>query len=387
VTFVAVPIEELGWNAGFSPSFRVVENHVPNTTPHLFHAGPHLSMTFDITNQNTPDDGDADMRTLLFLANMVNSSSDLSSCIVKTPYTELDINPSKGKGGVRGLFYHGGRKPNRGGGVRREGAAAMEQGDAMEEDDYDHMSGMFEVNPLSVFIKIVPVTCKVTTKEGARTIVRTKQSLFAVVTIIPAPGVDVFRCLESVCRECTHYPLVRDERINLLNRLELYEVNVSKVKVGVRNRRIPLDGVNKFVRDSQELETSNKITTILKKVHGDGITDIKIVGIAYAKDPEGVENQNHAIEMVINDVCAWRTKFTSAINLKRQEISNTFPWVAKIPVWKETEDNAGVKTDKFGYIEGAITMEFYRPLEDPAGMKFADFSTGGFPLAVQVQTP
>jgi hypothetical protein len=382
-----VPVEELEWNAGFSASFRVVENHVPNTTAHLFHAGPHLSMTFDITQQNNPDEGDEIMRILLFLTHMVNSSSDLRSCIVKTPYTELDINPSKGKG-VRGLFYHGGRKQNKGGGVPREDAPeAVDEGEPMEVDDYDHTLGMFEVNPLSAFVKILPVTFDVNTKEGARTVVRTKQSLFAIVTIVPAPGVDVFRCLESVCRECP-YPLVRDERINLFAKLRMHEVNVCRVKTGVRTRRIPLDGVNQFVRDSHELQTANKIKKMLQKVHGNGVTDVKIVGLAYAKEDEEKVQQDHAIDMIINDIGAWRTKFTSAIKLNRHEVSNTFPWVAKMPVWKEAHENAEnptVKTDKFGYIEGAITMEFYRPLDDPAGMKWSDFSTGGFPEAVQVQ--
>jgi hypothetical protein len=54
--------------------------------------------------------GDKTIKTICFLTQQVNVSSDLSGCIVGTHYTSLDINHSKGKA-VRGLFWHGGHHP------------------------------------------------------------------------------------------------------------------------------------------------------------------------------------------------------------------------------------------------------------------------------------
>jgi hypothetical protein len=66
-------------------------------------------MVIDITQQNSPDSGDKTIKTICFLTNQVNVSTDLRGCIVGSHYTSLDINHSKSKA-VRGLFWHGGRK-------------------------------------------------------------------------------------------------------------------------------------------------------------------------------------------------------------------------------------------------------------------------------------
>jgi len=100
--------QERKWKSCVSANFRVVENDEPNTTRHLYHAGPHVSMVFDITQQNTPEAGDKTIKTICFLTQQVNSSMDLRGCIVGTHFTSLDINHAKGKA-VRGLFWHGGR--------------------------------------------------------------------------------------------------------------------------------------------------------------------------------------------------------------------------------------------------------------------------------------
>jgi hypothetical protein len=72
----------------------------------------------------------------------------------------------------------------------------------------EDLAMMREINPLTLFIKIVPATFDL--KKDGNVVVQ-RQALFAIVTVIPAPGVDVWRCYESVCRECP-CALVRDER-------------------------------------------------------------------------------------------------------------------------------------------------------------------------------
>ena len=52
-----ISAQERAWKSCVSPNFRVVENNEPNTCRHLYHAGPHVSMVFDITQQNTPEAG------------------------------------------------------------------------------------------------------------------------------------------------------------------------------------------------------------------------------------------------------------------------------------------------------------------------------------------
>jgi hypothetical protein len=52
-----ISAQERAWKSCVSPNFRVVKNNEPNTCRHLYHAGPHVSMVFDITQQNTPEAG------------------------------------------------------------------------------------------------------------------------------------------------------------------------------------------------------------------------------------------------------------------------------------------------------------------------------------------
>jgi hypothetical protein len=106
--------QELRMKASKEKYFRVAPPHEQNTTRHFHHSGPHLSMVFDITEQNTPDSGDETLKILTFLTHMVNQSTDLRGCMVTTHQTDLDIAPGKGKA-VCGLFYHGGHRKGSGG--------------------------------------------------------------------------------------------------------------------------------------------------------------------------------------------------------------------------------------------------------------------------------
>jgi hypothetical protein len=80
----------------------------------------------------------------------------------------------------------------------------LQQNKLQEEDN----AMMREINPLTLFIKIIPSTYDI--KKDCGLVVQ-RQALFAIVTVVPAPGVDVWRCYESVCRECP-CTIVRDER-------------------------------------------------------------------------------------------------------------------------------------------------------------------------------
>jgi hypothetical protein len=106
--------QELYMKASKEKYFRVAPPETQNTTRHFHHAGPHLCMVFDITEQGSLDSGDSTMKILLFLTHMVNQSTDLRGCIATTHYTDLDISPGKSQA-VCGLFYHGGHRKGSGG--------------------------------------------------------------------------------------------------------------------------------------------------------------------------------------------------------------------------------------------------------------------------------
>jgi len=245
---------------------------------------------------------------------------------------------------------------------------------------------MREINPLTLFIKIVPSTYDVVKDCG---LVVKRQSLFAIVTVVPAPGVDVWRCYESVCRECS-CALVRDERLMLLARLRMYATDITGLLVGERNRRIPLDGVNPFVCRAHEFETVNNITSILKKRHGDKMSDLKIIGVAHPETDQEIKHHAKASDGYIDRTITWRTKFTSACDFKRQDVANLFPWIPKMPVFTHfeprSEDDENFSKGKFGYIQGVITMELFQPLDVSPTMKWEDFKIGEYPESVKVHS-
>jgi hypothetical protein len=240
---------------------------------------------------------------------------------------------------------------------------------------------MREINPLTLFIKFIPATYDV--KKDCGLVVQ-RQSLFAVVTVVPAPGVDVWRCYESVCRECP-CSIARDERLMLLARMRMYATDIDCLKVGERNRRIPLDGVNPFVRSAHEFETVNNILSMLNKRHGDAISNCRVIGVAHPDTPEEFEKHKAASDGYIARTKDWRTKFTSACDLKRQDAANLFPWIPKMSVYRhhEGDANAPFPQDRFGYIEGVITMELFQPLDVSPTMKFEDFMIGEYPESVK----
>jgi hypothetical protein len=255
--------------------------------------------------------------------------------------------------------------------------------DPQDSDDEDQ-AVMREINPLTLFIKFLPVTYDVIKDCG---LVIKRQSLFAVVTVIPAPGVDVWRCYESVCRECP-CAVVRDERLMLFARMRMYATDIKSLKVGERTRRIPLDGVNAFVCQAHEFETANRINLILKKRHGDLMSNCKIIGLPHPEKPEDIAFHKAASQGYISRTIDWRTKFTSACNQNRQDVANLFPWIPKMPVYLHEEpDDETFEQDMFGYIEGVITLELFQPLDYSSTMKWDEFKIGEYPESVKVTHP
>jgi hypothetical protein len=400
--------KELCMKASKEKYFRVAPPHTQNTTRHFHHAGPHLCMVFDITEQNTPDSGEETLKILCFLVHMVNQCTDLRGCIVKTHYTDLDIAPGKGKA-VCGLFYHGGHRKGSGG-VRAkknqhvnrsaeddedDELDAVDEGaqDAMAEDeddqaDLDEQEGenelVREVSPLSLFIKVIPVTFDIT-KDGS--VVHTER-LMAVATVVAAPGVDLFNCLERITHGCSCAP-VRDERQMLYARLRLHQVDVDALKVGERCRRLPNNGVNKFVQKAHELEATNTIEAMLSKRHGNTMSNLKMVGVAHPRTEREVEEHRFACAHYLSQTVAWRSRMASAVLEGRQDVCSTFPFIPRVAVWDDHEEeerrpgDEDLRSDRIGYIEGVFMMEFTSPLDDPPLMRWADFHVGAFPESVQ----
>ena len=242
---------------------------------------------------------------------------------------------------------------------------------------------MREINPLTLFMKILPVTYNLTKDCG---MVVQRQAIFAVVTVIPAPGVDVWRCFESVCRE---HPCatVRDERLMLFAKVRMHATDVTKMMVGQRERRIPLDGVNAFVRSAHEFETGNKIIGTLTKRHGKAVSGITIIGLAHSNEAHDMKELKFASEAWIYRAIEWRSKFTDACTKKRQDCANRFPFMPKMPVYRHVGPLGGVRRgsdsdmendegtppppaqqdrdprDKYGYIEGVVTLELFQVCE------------------------
>jgi hypothetical protein len=96
----------------------------------------------------------------------------------------------------------------------------------------------------------------------------------------------------------------------------------------------------------------------------------------------------------------WRTKFTDCADKRRQDVCNKFPFINKMPVFahqpdfpaddpptddeNDEDDNPPrvdhrIKRDKFGFIEGAITLELFQPICTSPNMAFSDFRIGEFP--------
>jgi len=376
-----IPEEEMAWKSIYSKMLRVIPNHRPNVTRHLYHTGPHLSMTFDITEQNTPDAGDDTMKILIFLVHMVNVSQDLRGSIIKTHQTELDIHQKK----VRGVFWHGGKTKAEAGTGDFAGDRAMEE---IARDDTGDTLREREINPISLFIKILPVTYNLHKEDG---LVVQRQSLFACATAHEAPGVDIIRAIESVCSECP-CNIVRDERQMLYARLRMQDVDPRETEPGERQRRMPGDGVNEFLRQSQEIETAGKIKRMLEKklkTSKTKISELKIVGLAVPNSDVEVRHHEQAKLYNINQCIKWREKFTDATDKHRQDVANTFPFIPRMPQWiqNDTDDiSENTNGERTGCIEGVITMELFQPLDFPPFMKWSEYHVGGFPESVTVTT-
>jgi hypothetical protein len=170
----------------------------------------------------------------------------------------------------------------------------------------------------------------------------------------------------------------------LLARMRMYATNIDDIKVGERNRRIPLDGVNPFVRRAHEFEVVSNIKQILIKRHGSNMTNLQIVGVPEPESEDEIDALREVSKGYINRTIEWRKKFTSACDLKRQDVANLFPWIPKMPVYHERVDAGGyLYRDFFGYIEGVITMELFQPLDVSPVMKWEDFVLGEYPESVK----
>jgi hypothetical protein len=113
--------------------------------------------------------------------------------------------------------------------------------------------------------------------------------------------------------------------------------DVGNMMVGQRERRIPLDGVNAFVRTAHELETGNNIMLALRKRYGESVDDIKIIGLANPVTDEEIAQHKRASFVWVARAIEWRTKFTSACDKKRQDVANVFPFMPKMPVYHHVQ--------------------------------------------------
>jgi hypothetical protein len=148
----------------------------------FYHSGPHICIAFNIALQQKADqergyDGIQLLSYLCFLTSMANCANNLPHCVLPTHYTDVVYTEPKK---TLSIFWHGNN--------------LYDDPDPNDERLQDERIG---IKPLNLYVNIVPVTY-MTLRNGVTKVV---QTIFAVATIIPAPGVNVFSALEFIANE------------------------------------------------------------------------------------------------------------------------------------------------------------------------------------------
>lgn len=184
-----------GLQCGISKDWKIVDPSTVNSLPHLFASGPAFTLVFEYGSHQRvtvpkPVRDYVDCAWILgdlaFLVSAVNNEASLDGAEFPTNYVDMDLLGNKGS--ARVTFT-----PD------NEWCVHSECIDNNVPVDNKAL------NRLSMFVHFVPVryTVKYGTNEQ-----KTLQTIFQVAQVIPLPGVDVLKCIETmvnrdrgVCRD------------------------------------------------------------------------------------------------------------------------------------------------------------------------------------------
>jgi hypothetical protein len=190
----------------------------------FYHSGPHICIAFNIGLQQDPNSENYDPITLFsqlcFLTSMANCANSLPNCVLPTHYTDvLYTEPKK----TLSIFWHGN---------------GLYPSFFHAEDDPDGERVQKErigIKPLSLFVNFVPVTYMIV-RNG---VTKPQQTIFAVATIIPAPGVNVLSALEFIANDGNNKPYGK-ERHGYWSSLRNYVVPPQTQNAGESSKTVRL---------------------------------------------------------------------------------------------------------------------------------------------------
>jgi hypothetical protein len=190
----------------------------------LYHSGPHICIAFNIGIQKEANsDGGYDamesLSHLCFLTSMANCANNLPHCVLPTHYTDVVwTEPKK----TLSIFWHGN--------------GLYESYFNEEDDPYGERvhEERIQIKPLNLYVNLVPVTY-MKLRNG---VTQAQQTIFAVATIIPAPGVNVVSALEFIANDTNR--ICGPERHRMWASLRNYVVPPQTLKSAVYQRTVRL---------------------------------------------------------------------------------------------------------------------------------------------------
>jgi hypothetical protein len=366
-----VPETEMLWRASVSEKLFVRGENEVNQSPKFYHSGPHICIAFNIGLQQAAVDSERGhdgiqlLSYFCFLVSMVNCANNLPQCVLPTHYTDVVYTAPKK---TLSIYWHGNA-------LYKEFFHADD--DPHGERVLEQRSGM---KPLNLFVNLVPVTYK-TMRNG---ISKLSQTIFAVATVIPAPGVNALSALEFIAHETNKKD--GPERLQIWTFLKNYVVPPQSEKVGNFDRMVDPTGFDKFSARANEMQIQTQIIDHLKRAHerdaGAGGTTIKlydicIMGIAQPPPQSRGKNKEFdcAYDCFLTRNQEWRTKFADAIAKKRTDCKNLFPWIPRVCMGE-------TGYIRYGWTKGVICMSMEgEQFLDPM-LKFMDYGEIKFPASV-----
>ena len=364
-----IPENEMLWRASVAEKLFVRDENEVNQSPKFYHSGPHVCIAFNIGLQQAAVDSERGhdgmqlLSYLCFLVSMVNCANNLPQCVVPTHYTDVVYNVPKK---TLSVYWHGNGKYNN---------FFYGSDDPHGERVREERSGM---KPLNLFINMVPVTYK-TLRNG---VPKFSQTVFAVATIIPAPGVNCLSALEFIAHE--HNKKDGPERMQIWTFLKNYVVPPQSEKVGTFSRMVDPTGFDAFSARANEMQIQVQIVDHLTRTHqrdaGVGgipvkLFDICIMGIA---QPDGVRTHKEfdcAYDHFLTRNQEWRTKFAECLEKKRLDCRNLFPFIPRVCMGE-------TGYIRYGWTKGVICMSLEgEQFLDPT-LKYMDYGEIKFPASV-----
>ena len=364
-----IPENEMQWRSSVAEKLFVRGENEVNQSPKFYHSGPHICIAFNIGLQQAAVDSERghDGMQLLsyfcFLVSMVNCANNLPQCVLPTHYTDVVYTiPKK----TLSIYWHGnGKYPN----------FFYAEDDPRGERVLEERSGM---KPLNLFVNMVPVTYK-TLRNGVS---KMSQTIFAVATVIPAPGVNALSALEFIAHENNKKD--GPERMQIWTFLKNYVVPPQSEKVGSFSRMVDPTGFDAFSARANEMQIEVQIIDHLKRAYQRDVAvggttvklfDICIMGIAKPSAPANKAEFECAYNHFLTRNQEWRTKFAQATEKKRTECRNIFPFIPRVCMGE-------TGYIRYGWTKGVICMSLEgEQFLDPM-LKFSDYGEIKLPASV-----